>query len=96
MGPNPSMVVDYGELGVVKTWIDETLDHRYMVGRELLESGDRVWAACPPEDAIELPIFRTTAEELAVFFYDRWKPRFPELSGVMVSETAKTTATYRP
>lgn len=96
LGEHPSMVRDYAELGVIKNWIDENLDHRYLVGRELLESGDSVWAACSRDETIELPIFRTTAEELSRLFYDRWKIAFPELSAVTVCETEKTTATYRP
>ena len=37
-----------------------------------------------------------SAENLAVWIYDLWAERIPELSGVVVSETPKTTAAYRP
>lgn len=37
-----------------------------------------------------------TAENLARWLYGRWAPRYPELSAVRVSETAKTWAEYRP
>jgi 6-pyruvoyltetrahydropterin/6-carboxytetrahydropterin synthase len=37
-----------------------------------------------------------TAEHLACWLYERWTPRFPELSAVRVSETPKTWAEYRP
>ncbi|MDT0548313.1 MULTISPECIES: 6-carboxytetrahydropterin synthase [Streptomyces] len=37
-----------------------------------------------------------SAENLARWLYERWLPRFPELSSVRVSETPKTWAEYRP
>jgi 6-pyruvoyltetrahydropterin/6-carboxytetrahydropterin synthase len=37
-----------------------------------------------------------SAENLALWIYDLWKPRLPELTAVSVSETPKTWATYRP
>jgi 6-pyruvoyltetrahydropterin/6-carboxytetrahydropterin synthase len=37
-----------------------------------------------------------SAENLARWLFDRWQPRFPELSSVRVSETPKTWAEYRP
>ena len=36
----------------------------------------------------------STAENIAKFFYDRFKPLFPMLSMVRVSETPKTWAEY--
>lgn len=38
----------------------------------------------------------TSAEYLAMWIYDLWFPQYPELSAVIVSETPKTTAAYRP
>ena len=38
----------------------------------------------------------TTAERLAKHLYDWCKEKFPETSGVRVSETPKTWAEYRP
>ncbi|WP_328345417.1 6-pyruvoyl trahydropterin synthase family protein [Micromonospora sp. NBC_00421] len=37
-----------------------------------------------------------SAENLSRWIYDQWHERYPELSGVRVSETPKTWAEYRP
>jgi 6-pyruvoyltetrahydropterin/6-carboxytetrahydropterin synthase len=37
-----------------------------------------------------------SAENLAIWLYERWSARFPRLSAVRVSETVKTWAEYRP
>ncbi|GAA4225798.1 6-carboxytetrahydropterin synthase QueD [Actinomadura meridiana] len=37
-----------------------------------------------------------TAENLAYWMYERWLPLFPELSAILLSETPKTWAEYRP
>ncbi|MFD8967804.1 6-pyruvoyl tetrahydropterin synthase family protein [Streptomyces sp. NPDC059568] len=37
-----------------------------------------------------------SAENLAVWIFDLWKERFPELMAVRISETPKTWAEYRP
>ncbi|MFG2719749.1 6-pyruvoyl tetrahydropterin synthase family protein [Streptomyces sp. NPDC048416] len=37
-----------------------------------------------------------SAENLAVWIFDLWCERLPELTAVRVSETPKTWATYRP
>lgn len=37
-----------------------------------------------------------TAENLAVWLYERWSKQFPELTSVRISETPKTWAEYRP
>ncbi|MCX5234985.1 6-carboxytetrahydropterin synthase [Streptomyces prunicolor] len=37
-----------------------------------------------------------SAENLAVWIFDLWTDRFPELTAVKVSETLKTWAEYRP
>jgi 6-pyruvoyltetrahydropterin/6-carboxytetrahydropterin synthase len=37
-----------------------------------------------------------SAEHLARWIFDRWRPDYPELSAVRVSETPKTWAEYRP
>jgi 6-pyruvoyltetrahydropterin/6-carboxytetrahydropterin synthase len=39
---------------------------------------------------------RTTAEDLARYFYEWAKPMWSQLAEVRVSETAKTWVTYRP
>jgi 6-pyruvoyltetrahydropterin/6-carboxytetrahydropterin synthase len=37
-----------------------------------------------------------SAENLAIWIYELWAPNLPELTGVVVSETPKTSAAYRP
>jgi 6-pyruvoyltetrahydropterin/6-carboxytetrahydropterin synthase len=37
-----------------------------------------------------------SAENLAIWIFDFWTGRVPELTGVVVSETPRTTAAYRP
>jgi len=37
-----------------------------------------------------------SAENLAIWLYRLWRPLFPQLSGVGVSETPKTWAWYQP
>lgn len=37
-----------------------------------------------------------SAENIAMWIFDLWKERLPELSAVSISETPKTWATYRP
>lgn len=68
-------VVDYGELRVIKQYIDDVLDHRHL--NEVL------------------PV-QPSAENIARHIYDRFKPVFPQLAEVRISETPKTWATYRP
>lgn len=38
----------------------------------------------------------STAENIAKFLYDKFKPQFPELCAIGVSETPKTMAIYEP
>jgi 6-pyruvoyltetrahydropterin/6-carboxytetrahydropterin synthase len=40
--------------------------------------------------------YPTSAENLARWIYDEWRPRIPELIEVRVSETPKVWARYRP
>lgn len=37
-----------------------------------------------------------SAENIAIWVYEQWAPRIPELCAVRVSETPKTWAEYRP
>ena len=37
-----------------------------------------------------------SAENLAIWIFDMWSDRIPELTAVSISETPKTWATYRP
>ena len=37
-----------------------------------------------------------TSEVLAMWIFDEWAERYPELTAVKISETPRTWATYRP
>ena len=37
-----------------------------------------------------------SSEILAIWIFERWTERIPELTGVVISETPTTTAAYRP
>lgn len=95
LNPNDRMVLDYADLGVIKEFIDLLLDHKYLVGRELIEGGDSIYLHCDPLWVCVCDVQRTTAEEMAKWLYNIWKDAYPQLTAVTVCETAKTTATYR-
>lgn len=78
-GPD-GFVRDFGDLDIVKQYIDRNLDHRHLndvLGEGLLEHGRA-----------------TTSEFIAWYFYQRFKSALRELVGVRVSETDKTSAEY--
>jgi 6-pyruvoyltetrahydropterin/6-carboxytetrahydropterin synthase len=68
-------VRDYHDLKALKTYLDDTFDHRHL------------------NDVMHLP---STAENMARHFYEWCAARWPETSAVLVSETPKTWAEYRP
>lgn len=73
---NPDgFVRDYHDLKALKTYIDDTFDHRHL------------------NDVLGVA---STAENMARHFHDWCKARWPETSAVLVSETPKTWAEYRP
>lgn len=95
LGTHTGMVRDYAELDTVKRFLDETLDHRLLVGNEILVSAHMQWIRLLPADFLcTCNVYRTTAEELSKWLYNVWKDQYPELTAVTVCETAKTTATY--
>lgn len=74
-------VIDYGELSFVKDFIDKEIDHKNL------------------NDIFD---FQTTAENLAQYFYFHFKTLFNAknpniiLTEVIVTETPKTFASYKP
>jgi 6-pyruvoyltetrahydropterin/6-carboxytetrahydropterin synthase len=74
-------VIDYGELSFVKDFIDKEIDHKNL------------------NDIFD---FQTTAENLAQYFYFHFKTLLKAkreniiLSEVIVTETPKTFASYKP
>jgi 6-pyruvoyltetrahydropterin/6-carboxytetrahydropterin synthase len=74
---NPAgFVRDYRELGSLKKWIDEFIDHRHL--NDMMGGKN------------------ASAENLAMWIYEKWSGEFPEMTAVRVSETPKTWATFRP
>lgn len=73
-------VTDYGDLAMVREFIDNEWDHQdlnaWMEGQSLLGN--------------------PTAETLAALVFDLFKVHLPALVAVRVSETPKTWAEYRP
>lgn len=86
-------VVDYGDLGGIKTWIDEQFDHKNLddvVPTQIVKHIDKPVGSIPQQK------FYTTAENIAWLIYHVWKDDYPELYRVEVSETPKTWAIYCP
>lgn len=90
------MVRDYGDLKDIKDFIDQVLDHRYLISGELIDAEDPYYNFGPSEDMSILLIPRTTAEYLAQWFYNKFVEWYPEITAITVCETSKTTAEYRP
>lgn len=66
-------VRDYGELSVIKEFLNNNFDHKYLN---------------------EVMPYEPTAELIAFYLFEQFKPSFPELSMVAVSETENTSAVY--
>jgi 6-pyruvoyltetrahydropterin/6-carboxytetrahydropterin synthase len=77
----PGWVRDYGDLDVVKRWIDDTLDHRHL--------NDALPERNPTAELLAIQIWEKAAELLRLEFG-------PIKLAVGVSETPKTWAFYRP
>src|SRR5678809_183320 len=90
LGDSPdevSMVVDYANLAPIKDFIDRKLDHRLLIGNEILESAHMKWIGLLPANHIQLClVYRTTAEEMAKWLFNEFKDEFPELVAVTVCE----------
>lgn len=73
-------VMDYGDLGPLKTLIDDTLDHRHL--NDLPQFDDQSGR-------------NPTAEEMAVWLFAWCMTEGWPVTGIGVSETPKTWAWYR-
>jgi 6-pyruvoyl tetrahydropterin synthase/QueD family protein len=98
VGPN-GMVLDYNELDkVVKPLIDK-VDHRYLVSDSNKAAGDEyaVVAALRGDD-VQLRTPASTAECIAMWFFDRLSLAFQNMpfvvASVQVDETEKSSALY--
>ncbi len=86
------MVVDFGDLSdVVKTWVNENLDHRMVLWKDdpltplLLEQGEPLYVMES----------NPTAENIAALIWEAARERGLHLSEVRLWETATSKASYR-
>jgi len=91
------MVIDFKDLKAVATeTICDRFDHAFVYSTA--SEGEREIAAVVEKHGmrtVALP-FRSTAENLARYFFDALAPRIPGLSSVKVWETPDSSAEYRP
>lgn len=92
-GTHKDMVIDFGEFKHVLRELTEELDHSFIV-----EEGSLMpeTLACLEKEGFALSMmpFRTTAENLARYFYDRMADSGLSISQVEVYETPNNCATY--
>lgn len=96
-GDGSDMVIDFKDLKRIATEvICERFDHAFIYNTA--SEGEREIASVVEKHAmrtVALP-FRSTAENLARYFYGELEERIPGLSAVRVWETADSCAEYRP
>lgn len=92
-GTHKDMVIDFGEFKHVLRELTEELDHSFIV-----EEGSLMpeTLACLEKEGFALSMmpFRTTAENLARYFYDRMADSGLSISHVEVYETPNNCAIY--
>ena len=92
-GTHKDMVIDFGEFKHVLRELTEELDHSFIV-----EEGSLMpeTLACLEKEGFALSMmpFRTTAENLARYFYDRMADSGLSISQVEVYETPNNCAIY--
>jgi 6-pyruvoyl tetrahydropterin synthase/QueD family protein len=95
------MIIDYGDLDkIVKPFIDEYLDHYYLVSQANIEGNDPLWMDTRGHQWCRmLPVQHSTAELMAWWIgqelHNKLLP-FITLEGVELWETPKSQAVYRP
>ena len=96
-GDGSDMVIDFKDLKRIATGvICERFDHAFIYNTA--SEGEREIASVVEKHAmrtVALP-FRSTAENLARYFYGELEEHIPGLSAVRVWETADSCAEYRP
>ncbi len=93
-GTCKDMVVDFGDFKAALRELTEQLDHRFLVEAGSLASDT---LACLDREGfklLEMP-FRTTAENLAKWFFDQLAARGLPVAQVDVYETPNNCAYYR-
>ena len=73
------MVRDYGDLSVIKNYLNKNFDHSYL--NEVLSQKNT-----DPKNP--------TAENLAFYFYQTFVKTIPQISAITVKESPKTAARY--
>jgi len=96
-----TMVMDYFDLDAIVKPIIEQLDHSFLSANlsEPVFDLDTIDIDKALGNVVELPIARTTAEELSVWLWKRIATKLKDwkniqLLGIVVSETPKTFAEY--
>lgn len=92
-GTERDMVMDFGEFKRVLRGLADELDHTFLVEKGTLK--DKT-VACLEEEGFSLTMlpFRTTAENLAHYFYERMREAGLPCSRVDVYETPFNCATF--
>jgi len=93
------MLRDYGQLHPMKKFIDGSLDHAHLCSTfaEAEAARDFFTAMHPDASTVQRTYVigaPTTAENLARYLFTMFRPDFPLLTNVRVSETPKTWAEY--
>lgn len=89
------MVVDYNELKPIKDWIDQNWDHRDL-NSNMVRDYHKVPISADKKDKEGCYYENPTAENMAKYLYDLFKPQFPEINAIGIKETPKTFAYYEP
>ena len=76
-------VQDYGELKDIKEFLDNHWDHRNL---------NKIYPFSRDFDGPDY--VNPSAENMAMFLFNKFTDKYPKMYAVTVSETPKTTATY--
>lgn len=93
-GTCKDMVVDFGDFKAALRELTEQLDHRFLVEAGSLAPGTLACLEREGFKLLEMP-FRTTAENLAKWFFDQLAARDLPVAQVDVYETPNNCAYYR-
>ncbi len=93
-GTCKDMVVDFGDFKAALRELTEQLDHRFLVEAGSLASDTLACLNREGFKLLEMP-FRTTAENLAKWFFDQLAARGLPVAQVDVYETPNNCAYYR-
>ena len=92
-GPTKGMLLDFGELKAALSAMTDEFDHALLVERGTLREETVQALTAEAFRMVTLP-FRTTAENMARFFYDRLRAQGFPVAQVQVYETPTNCACY--